>query len=179
MPTKLIPNCLTLLWISGQACQKEMPTAQSHSPLSWHCSLSNYQCEGQGMNKHWRDKVEQNRLDFKSTLTAVERYTIMLWWVLHFFKLIYVTLISEFLIGKLARGYTQGIELPNQYKYIIYCIRLPVRHSSQRQYRKWAKYFSITSFFLKFNLNAIKEYCHSQCILSNNFSNMLCLHKFL
>lgn len=173
-----------LLWISGQACQEAMPTAQSHSPLSWHCSLSNYQCEGQSTNTHWGDKktVEQNRLDFKWTLTAVERYTIMLWWVLHFFKLIYVTLISEFFIGKLAHGYTKGIKFPNQYKYIIYCIRLPVppvRHSSQRQYRKWVKYFSITSFLFKFNLNAIKEYCHSQCILSTHFSNMLCLHKFL
>lgn len=36
---------------------------------------------------------------------------------------------------------------------------------------------SITSFFLTFNPSTMKEYCHGQSILSNNFSNMLCLHN--
>lgn len=45
------------------------------------------------------------------------------------------------------------------------------------KYRRSVKLFFIIAFFLKCNLNAIKEYYNNQCILSIHFSNMLCLHK--
>jgi len=58
---KLIPNWL--LWISVQTCQEEEeePTAGSHSSLSQHYYLSNYQCKEEGTNTQLEWQGEDGR----------------------------------------------------------------------------------------------------------------------